>query len=284
MLKLSEKPKLNILVAIPYCNSGVVNALKSIDNCRFYLDSGAFTAWKAGKEITLDYYCNFISSLNIKPWRYFSLDVIGSAKKTKDNFENLKKNGFSPVPVFTRGEKIEELEYYYSQADCVALGGLVGTKNNKNFVRAAMEVIKGRKTHWLGFNKQEFLPYYRPYSSDSSSWLSAIRYASLRFYCGNGKWVLLSKDNFKNKPTSQIIDQFKIYNEDPRRLAFSDEWRANLKGNKLIDVITAKSWTRYQLEVEKKLGVKFFLSCASGTQIELIKNAYLFWVKNYFTT
>ena len=80
--------RLNILVAYPYMNPQVIESLRRCGSwLRFTLDSGAFTAWKAGKPIELDDYCRFLEQLPIKPWRYFTLDVIGNPDGTLKNYE-----------------------------------------------------------------------------------------------------------------------------------------------------------------------------------------------------
>lgn len=79
----TNTPRLNFLVAYPYCKPDVFEVLKNQTlPYRFLLDSGAFTAHNAGKVITLDDYCRFIEAMPIKPWRYFQLDVVGDPEKT----------------------------------------------------------------------------------------------------------------------------------------------------------------------------------------------------------
>lgn len=79
----TNTPKLNFLVAYPYCKPDVFEVLKNQTlPYRFLLDSGAFTAHNAGKVITLDDYCRFIEAMPVKPWRYFQLDVVGDPDKT----------------------------------------------------------------------------------------------------------------------------------------------------------------------------------------------------------
>lgn len=129
------EPRLNVLVAYPYATPQVVEQLRQCGpDLRFLLDSGAFTAWKAGKPIELDDYCRFLEALPVKPWRYFALDVIGDPHGTMRNYEAMLRRGFSPVPIFTRGEDPSVLEDYYKTSDVVGIGGLVGTANNRGFV------------------------------------------------------------------------------------------------------------------------------------------------------
>ena len=62
---------LNILIAYPYFSKSPDAYIKSLNNIknkkfRFLLDSGAFTAWKAGNEINIDDYCSFLENLKIR--------------------------------------------------------------------------------------------------------------------------------------------------------------------------------------------------------------------------
>jgi hypothetical protein len=165
------EPRLNLLIAYPYLTKQLLAQVKSeLPRTRFLLDSGAFTAWKAGTKIELDDYCNFIEGLDFQPWRYFTLDVIGDPKATLKNYDAMLKRGFNPVPIFTRGDSLAALEHYYRTSDLVGVGGLVGTRGNKGFVNGIMKKIGKRRVHLLGFTRLDFLKTYRPYMCDTSSW------------------------------------------------------------------------------------------------------------------
>jgi hypothetical protein len=70
-------------MAFPYIKPDVLRFFQERRNeLRILIDSGAFTAWKSGKTISVDDYCKFIESLPVKPWRYFTLDVVGDPKGT----------------------------------------------------------------------------------------------------------------------------------------------------------------------------------------------------------
>lgn len=117
----TNTPRLNFLVAYPYCKPDVFEVLKNQTlPYRFLLDSGAFTAHNAGKVITLDDYCRFIETMPIKPWRYFQLDVVGDPEKTARNYEKMLERGFTPVPVFTHNESLSRLDQLYETSDLFA--------------------------------------------------------------------------------------------------------------------------------------------------------------------
>lgn len=162
MLK-SNKPCLNILISYAYFNKKIHKTLSKIDvNHKLVIDSGAFTVWKTGKKIELKDYADFIKNLDIPVWNYFNLDVIGEPEKTMNNYNELLDKEFRPIPIFTTGENLDILEQYYKTSEIVALGGLVGNKNNENIVKRSMQIIGERKVHWLGYTRLKFVKHYRP--------------------------------------------------------------------------------------------------------------------------
>lgn len=272
--------KLNILIAKPYLKNDVANYLNEIyQQTNVLLDSGAFTDWKKGKETSIDEFMKFITNCPIAPWRYFTLDVIGDEKRTEQNLDILYTNGFKPIPIFTRGGDPKLINKYYELSDLIGIGGLVGTQGNKGFVKGLMDHIGKRKVHWLGFTQNDYLYHFRPFSCDSSSWSSGVRFGNIPIYLGNGQWKKLSKKDFESKPSLEVMRIFNEYQEDITRVTKKAEWVNSGKGLAIHEVMSAKSWTRFQIDLERKLGIKYFLACASFWQVKLMKDAHEFWIK-----
>jgi hypothetical protein len=269
MHKSADK-KINVLIAYPYTSKGAIQQFVDHgDNIRFLLDSGAFTAWKTGKEVKLDDYCKFVESLPVKPWRYFTLDVIGNAEATFKNYETMLKRGFKPVPIFTRGEKVDMIDEYYKTAEVVGVGGLVGTAGNKGFVNGLMKRIGTRRCHWLGFTSLPFLKHYHPYMCDSSSWKSSRRYGDVALYTGDGKFTTLRKVTFSKPPPLDVINKLAAYGFDAKDLAQTHEWHG---GYTLSSFISTCSWVLYQADIRKFLGTELFLAAAGDADIKIIMN------------
>lgn len=206
------EPRLNLLCAFPYITKRLAKLIgENYAALRFIIDSGAFTAWRAGKAIALDDYCRFLEQLPFVPWRYFALDVVGDPHATLRNYETMLKRGFKPVPVFTRGERVPLLERYYETSDVVAFGGLVGTPGNKGFVNGIMRHVKKRRCHWLGLTSLPFLKVYRPYMCDTASWESGAQFATIRLYLGNSRQVVVNKETFRTRPSQEILDACESY-------------------------------------------------------------------------
>lgn len=267
-----KPPRLNVLVAYPYCSDRMQEIAKELgSSLRFVLDSGAFTSWKLGKEIRLDDYCKFIESLPVTPWRYFTLDVIGDPEATMKNYQTMLRRGFKPVPIFTRGEDPSVIDEYYETSDVVGVGGLVGTKGNRGFVKGIMSKIGKRKVHWLGFTNLEFVKHFKPYMCDTSAWESVARYGQLRLYMGRGRFKALNKKDFANKPDPEVLNRIRGFGIDPYKLAKDEHWRG---GYSAARELAAYNTVNLSMDVETNLGTKYFLAVAASCGFELIGKAY----------
>jgi len=274
----SDAPPLNILIAWPYYKADLAEVRKGLDfETRLYIDSGAFTAWKAGEKLDVDAYCDFIESLHPKPTRYFTLDVIGDKDGTRKNYERMLERGLSPIPIFTRGEDVSELDQYYETSDLVALGGLVGTKGNRGFVKGIMRHVGDRKTHWLGFGSLPFIGKFIPYSVDSSSWSSGVRYGSVTIYKGGGEFVRVSKKDFINRPPDDICKAIDSLGVDLRRMTKAIEWTNSGRGDRAIEVLALRSWVKYAGDMERNTGTHFYLAVSCKRQFKLAADAWRFW-------
>lgn len=259
--------KLNRLVAYPYMQGQIECIRENADIVRLLVDSGAFTAWKAGKQIELDDYCRFLESLPVDPWRYFTLDVVGNPEGTLSNYETLLKRGFKPVPIFTRGEDPSVLEDYYKTSDVVGIGGLVGTSGNRGFVRGIMRHIGKRKVHWLGFTSFEFVKVYRPYMCDSSSWTSGSRFGTFDLYMSRGRMKKVTKAEMAEQPPQEILDRVRYYGLDPAGLGIKENWHGGRTYNRILG---GYSHVHLSNDIEEKLGTKQFLASTTGLETSIL--------------
>lgn len=280
IMRSDSQEKLNLLAAYPYLTNPMVKQLTEVDaDVRLLVDSGAFTAWKAGTTIKLDDYCRFIEALPVKPWRYFTLDVVGDPEASMQNYQMMLDRGFNPVPIFTRGEDPSVIDDYYKTSDVVGIGGLVGTRRNKGFINGIMEKIGNRRCHWLGFTSANYMKHYKPYMCDSSSWAGALRFGQISLYAGNGRFVKCSKQDFMKKPGEEIRRLVRWHGVDPRELAKGDQWKNSGSGKYPTEKIAFRSFVKYQSEVGENLGTKLFMAVASDWQAKLAVQAAHYWRK-----
>lgn len=164
------------------------------DKFRFFLDSGAYSAWSRGTVIDLDEYCEFIRA-NIELIEvYASLDVIPgapgrsatpkerneAAEQSWRNFLYMRNEGLDPLPVYHYGEEPRFLERMLDfGCDYIGIGGLVGipggprrTWLDRVFTRitddAGMPIVK---THGFGMTAVPLIFRYPWYSIDSTTWI-----------------------------------------------------------------------------------------------------------------
>lgn len=257
--------QLNLLVSYPYINAAVIALIGRLgDRVRWVVDSGAFTAWKSGKPIALADYCSFIERLPVRPWRYFTLDVIGDPEGTRRNYEAMRERGLSPVPIYTRGEDTARLDEYYETCDLVGFGGLVGTSASSRlqYIHTMMRSNKGRRAHLLGFTTFEHLKALRPYMCDSNNWDSYYRYGMVDIYMGFGSFKRVKKYNAHTKPDEALLARVRALGFRASELGTRANWHG---GGALVRAICAASWVQASLEIERHLGTKLFLACTASS-------------------
>jgi hypothetical protein len=288
---------LNILVAYPYFAPDVVKFFEDIPRESFSLivDSGAFTAWNTGKEITMDGYCKFLDSIaHLRPFHAVQLDVFGDPEASWKNFLIMKERGYDVMPVFTRGEDLTMLEKMYELTDYIMFGGVVIGRGNRNYVKWFLERNKDRDAHWLGFVDMDFIKHYRPRSVDSSSWQSAARFGNVALYKGDGMIKTVSKKKFAVRPPKSLIDLFHKNGFSEREMSilrFNESWICNGKHKGKFDpdcfedqrssaqMVSSIAHVRRSIEVERNIGTKIYLACGNRIQVELLYGARDFLIK-----
>lgn len=207
---------LNILIAYPYFTKHELEALKRIHNLDYKLiiDSGAFSVWNSGKIITLDQYCDFLKDIKskIKIYKAVQLDVFGNPKQTLINYKKMLDRGFTDImPVFTRGDTLEVLEYLYTKTDYIMFGGIVIGGQNRNYIKWFQDQNKGRKSHWLGFCTSDYLKYFKPYSCDGSTGLTNLsRFGRIDLFDFKGNMKCIDLRKLRKKKQLSTIESIML--------------------------------------------------------------------------
>jgi hypothetical protein len=270
---VTEAPKLSLLVAYPYANDRVLAAMQRLAGiARFLIDSGAFTAFRSGRAISLDDYCRFLQTMPVAPWRYFNLDVIGDAAGSDRNYQEMRGRGLAPVPIFTRGAPLAALDRMYETTDLVGIGGLVVSHNRPHrYVKAVMQHVTGRRVHLLGFVQPSWTEYLRPFSCDASSFTRASRYGYVDVYLGDGKFYHLLRNSFVGKcPPELALRAIAGMGFDPYALLKWENWS---RGHGVARWLAAFSWVRYALDLERRGQTLLFLS-AADSDLPLLEACY----------
>jgi len=161
---------------------------------RVIIDSGAFTAWSTGKTIRPQDYAAWALDFD-KRWRhkmasleFMNLDVIGDQDATWVNQGILEGLGMKPLPIVTFGVSLNHLDRALENYDYIALGGLVPYTRDKAKLKSWLDACFSRvmayrkktgilrRIHLLGVTTDWVLKRYPCFSSDSSSWVSCLRF------------------------------------------------------------------------------------------------------------
>lgn len=161
---------------------------------RFFLDSGAYSAWTRGTVIDLDEYCEFIKANIEQIDVYASLDVIPgrpgqiasererneAAEQSWWNYLYMREEGLDPLPVYHYGEAERFLDRMLEYGcDYIGIGGLVGVPADRRimWLDPLFERLTDSqgyplvKTHGFGMTSIPLIFRYPWYSVDSTTWI-----------------------------------------------------------------------------------------------------------------
>lgn len=184
----------NILESYHYIKKQkIVDEMRS-DNAKVFLDSGAFSAFNIGAEISIDDYCNYIKEnydiLRIEDGDLMAsvLDGIGDPLKTWHNQAYMEKQGVKPLPCFHYGEDPKYLDWYIKHYSYITIGGMVGKSKEQLTIWLDRmwnnHILDGSgkprlKVHAFGITSIDIMKRYQWYSCDSSSWIQAAAFGSI---------------------------------------------------------------------------------------------------------
>jgi hypothetical protein len=123
------------------------------------LDSGAFSASEAikkGKSIEplrVQEYCEFIKKYQDLLYGYIALDNMNDPEETKSNYQYMKEQGLSPIPVFSKNAPWDELrDIIQEDVECVAIGSTarLSEKQKNKFCQDLFRLFPSQLFHLLG--------------------------------------------------------------------------------------------------------------------------------------
>lgn len=252
--------RLNILVSLGTLGRKCAKVLRP--DWDVFLDSGAFTNFKTGRDVvTLESYTDFLGEYGAKFWRYLSLDRIGDPAGSASNLAALRARGFAPVPVFQRGAPLSELATMAGESDLVALGGIAGAlwrSHTAEYIANAVAVARrlGTKAHLLGVGNQATLSSLRPYSADSSDYSLGNRVARTRLWDPKTRThVAVGRTMKLTRPVVALLDS---YQATPKDITTYDWWTGKLR---MRGVMRVSAWSTFRfVEHLGKLGVRYFVA------------------------
>lgn len=262
----------NILVAYPYATEKIVERLADFRSrgANVYIDSGAFSAYNAGKTIRLSEYMAFIDRLPFKPTGYFQLDVVGDREATLRNLQTQYDAGQRPIAVFQRGMPPSDLETLYRYADVVGVGGLGRSTKKAEYCNYVGRYAAGRGLHLLGHVSPPTIAAVKPTSCDSTNWMFGSRGLAVMVYGGHGKRYGFHRGQWRNgqtdKDTWSALRSYGVTQDDLRTEAF---WKRG------INVVGARSIIRLSSEAEAMFGSHVYLACGTIVDMDVVQDAWI---------
>ena len=170
-----------------------VDAMR-VDGAKVFLDSGAFSAYTLGVELSIPEYCDYIQRnldiIRVEDGVVMAsvLDGIGDAQKTYENQLHMESLGVRPLPCYHFGEDPRYLEHYIRNYEYITLGGMVGGSTSQ-LMKWLDEIWSkylldgsGRakiKVHGFGITAIPIMKAYDWYSVDSSSWIQSAAFGGI---------------------------------------------------------------------------------------------------------
>jgi hypothetical protein len=285
---------MNLLIAYPYFKKNTAEWMRLLntldpDDYRLIIDSGAFSAYNSGHEVTLDGYCSFLKAIEYSRFeRAVQLDVVFKPEETKLNLDIMRDRGFNVSPVFTRGDDFNYFDELLTRDEYVFVGGVQSQgKGNSEPLRFANECLKrskGKKVHYLAFIRPDYLIYYKPYSVDASSWSSSAQFGNLMLYDGNGRMRSFDRSHFKTFPKPEIISlmrSLKIEMDEIKELQKLDKWRNKglsrldnpdrFTGNIFYSIL---AFLKYSIDAQNKIGTRIYNAIGHAWQLDLFIHAH----------
>lgn len=170
---------------------------------RILLDSGSFSAWSRGAEISSDNYIAYCKANSHLVDAYVNMDALPgenglmdhsqaaiekSAAKSYENLQIMKADGLKPVPVFHQGERFEWLDRMLEDGETY-VGISPYLRSHQSEIIEWMDKCysritdsKGRpyiKTHGFGVTSCNLCTRYPFFSVDSTSWSVGGGYGSI---------------------------------------------------------------------------------------------------------
>ena len=213
-------------ILISYYGLGNIKKPNYCDN--LFLDSGAFSAFNKKTTIDLQKYIDFIKSNLSLLTIYASLDDITSYEVSLKNYQEMRRQGLTPLPAFHIGEPEWILDKYLENTQYVALGGVA--KYSLDFRRRWFDSIFNKYPdstkigfHGFGIQDQETLMEYPWESVDASTAHVAARFGEIISPWGRltiNKSVIIANDrlnwvsNMSEDKIKEWISKFDYSNLD----------------------------------------------------------------------
>lgn len=201
-----------------------------------FLDSGAFSAFTKGAELSLEAYAEYIHASD-GIWTCMSNldDIKGNSQLTYDNQKALESMGCPVCPVYHAREDPKWLMKYIDEGyDYIFIGGMV--PESTKFLLTWLDDIWGHyltdeqgkplvKVHGFGLTTVDLITRYPWYSVDSSTWLMTGIFGNCIMEL-EGRYVNIPMS--KDSPRARDIKSRHYLNLNPIEKSMVDEHLTSL--------------------------------------------------------
>ena len=211
-----------------------------------FLDSGAYSAFTKGVDVSLDDYCQYIKDnadiilTEDNVLLASVLDTVGDPLKTWQYQNAMERQGVIPLPCFHYGDDERYLAEYIKKYEYITLGGMVPVNNKvlKIWLDRIWEKYLSDgsgnarlKVHGFGLMAENFLQAYPWHSVDSATWVQRGFNGMILGHTLNG-FVLpdlyIAKQNPRTKVDGAHYDSMldthrEIYKKDIEQRGYSPE-------------------------------------------------------------
>lgn len=194
-------------------------------------DSGAFSAFTSGKPIHLADFHAWADRWRDDLFWVASLDVIGDAVGSRENWKAARSDGLQLVPTLHYGADPSDLAWYVDQGvDFIGLGGMVPYSSEPDrLMRWLVPMFKWVRDnaphvrfHGWGISHPRLVDRLPWWSTDSSGFSSVFRYGSLRLWLPHrSRFVIVNMDGRDARRYAKVLRE--IYGvRDWRRVSVSN--------------------------------------------------------------
>ena len=253
------------------------------DGFDIFLDSGAFSAANAGKEILLDEYIKFLHQYEKSFFGYVMLDKLGCPETSQRNLDTMYSEGLSPVPVHVLGDNAKRMDELFERAHWVCCGGfrLPGKgHNSKEYVVEKMRWAKGRHVHWLGYTNKVMTRALTPYSVDSSNITASDRYGMTDIYLGSGKMFGFHRTKRRQNFPLKVQRAIQRFGYEVKDIQVNSAWGRSGDENTYdppARMLHYLSHVYYTLDVRQKFGTRVFTAIGDKKSLDLVKVGFDRW-------
>lgn len=232
--------------------------------CNIMMDSGAFTAWNAGRPVQLNDLMTYnVKVLNTYGQRhnfvFIALDVIPGERglpntaadyahaleQSKINYLIMKEHfkGYTIMPVYHSGEDVSLRNFYMEHTDYICLSMNQDMSENNRLEWAKRAAVEGCRYHGLAATGNKMVSQIGWHSVDSSSWVTVGSMGSILWPVGDQFRVLAVSENSPSRhdagqhlktltpiETAGVCDYIRRMGFDPETLAseYRERWRWNI--------------------------------------------------------